>query len=128
MENYKFDWNFIKSGMPYVTISEISLAFNVLAVQKLGSPKKVILGFDEEKKTIGVKGADNEERLEIVPSYDFATKQGIDGWVRIGCKEFLRYLTISTGISFEKAIRFGVIMENDIMVIRICDENILKRE
>jgi hypothetical protein len=51
---------------------------------------------------IGVRQAEAEEKTK---TYDFMAKLK-NGWVRIGCRDFVKYLSSLSGISFEKAVRF----------------------
>lgn len=100
--DFNFDWNYISSGAPYVTISELGLAFNYPAICKLGTPDKVILGFDEANMAIGIK-AYKEER--DIKSYEFASRIR-NNWIRIGCKDFVKYLSSISGISFSPAKKY----------------------
>lgn len=52
--------------------------------------------------TIGVKKYDGNENVK---SYKFYSRMK-NGWVRIGCKEFIKYLSSLTGLEFSPAIRY----------------------
>lgn len=102
MPAYKFDFSFVKGGSPVVTLSSIGLAFNTGARSMLGYPEKVEIGYDEQQKAIAIRPYSGDDKT---PSYDFETRQQ-NGWVRIGAKDFMKYLSIQTGIDFiTKAIQ-----------------------
>lgn len=99
---FSFDWNFIAAGAPYVTVSELALAFNAPAVVLLGNPENVVAGFDEKRLAIGIKRYSGEENVK---SYKFYSRMK-NGWVRIGCKDFVKYLSSISGISFSPAKKY----------------------
>ena len=86
--NYSFNWSAVSGGAPYVTISPISIAFNSVSIEKLKNPEKVIIGFDEDNCVIGVKAYAGEPAIK---PYTFASRVK-NGWVRIGCRDFVKYL------------------------------------
>ena len=98
---FNFDWNYV-AGAPYITISELALGFNAPSISLLGNPEEVIIGFDDQTMTIGVKKYDGNENVK---SYKFYSRMK-NGWVRIGCKEFIKYLSSLTGLEFSPAIRY----------------------
>lgn len=100
--NFNFDWNYVSAGAPYITISELGLAFNTPAISLLGNPEDVVVGFDENQMIIGVKDAKN---MKDVKSYKFFDRVRA-GWVRIGCRDFIKYLSVISGIQFSPAKRF----------------------
>ena len=120
--NYNFDWNIVSEGAPYVTISKLGIAFNMASIKKLGSPEYVMLGFDADQMVIGVKAAveihDGDKNV-----YSF--KERIkNNWVRIGCKDFVKYLEKLSGLSFAKAIRYiaDFDSENLLLIIKVTEE------
>ena len=44
--NFDFNWSAVSGGAPYVTFSSLGIAFNSVSIEKLGSPDKVMVGFD----------------------------------------------------------------------------------
>lgn len=100
--SFNFNWNAVSGGAPYITLSTISIAFNSVSISKLGNPEKVVIGFDEDQCAIGVKAYSGEENTK---AYDFANKIK-NGWVRIGCRDFIKYLSAITGIEFYPAKRY----------------------
>ena len=99
---FNFNWNAVAGGAPYVTISTISIAFNSVSIDKLGNPEKIIVGFDEEECVIGVKAYAGEPNIK---PFDFANRVK-SGWVRIGCRDFIKYLSALTGIDFYPARKY----------------------
>ena len=99
---FNFDWNYVAAGAPYITISELALGFNTPSISLLGNPDEVIVGFDDRTMTIGVKKYDGNENIK---SYKFYSRMK-NGWVRIGCKDFVKYLSSLTGLKFSPAIRY----------------------
>lgn len=99
---FNFDWNYVASGAPYITISELALGFNSPSISLLGNPEEVVVGFDDETMTIGVKKYDGNENAK---PYKFYSRIK-NGWVRIGCKDFVKYLSSLTGLQFSPAIRY----------------------
>ena len=100
--SYNFNWSAVSGGAPYVTISSIAIAFNSVSIEKLGNPEQVIVGFDEEKCVIGVKAHTDETNIK---AYDFA-KKAKNGWIRLGCKDFIKYLESLTKTSFSPSKKF----------------------
>ncbi|MGL5256085.1 MAG: hypothetical protein ACRC76_03520 [Proteocatella sp.] len=99
---YNFNWSAVSGGAPYVTLSSLGLAFNSVSIEKLGCPNKIIIGFDEDKCVIGIKAYNNEDNIK---AYDFASKQK-NGWIRIGCRDFIKYLESLIDIRFSPAIKY----------------------
>lgn len=100
--NYNFDWNYIASGAPYVTISNYALSFNAATSSLLGNPEKVLLGFDSTQKVIGVTPYRGDSATK---SFIFYSRMK-NGWIRIGCKDFIRQLSSLTGLSFNPAKKY----------------------
>lgn len=93
---YSFDFSFLKNGSPIVTLSSFGISFNKGAIEALGTPEQVIIGFDPEACAIGVRARGNDTTS---PSYDFARRIKND-WIRIGAKDFVKYLAKVSGIDF----------------------------
>lgn len=102
MKSYNFNWNAISGGAPYITFSSLGIAFNSVSISKLGNPQKVIIGFDEDNLAIAVKPYENQQDIK---AYEFANRVK-HGWIRIGCKDFIKYLSSISNITFEKAKKY----------------------
>lgn len=101
---YNFDWNIVSEGAPYITVSKLGIAFNAASIKQLGSPDYIMIGFDSEHLVIGVAAVPERDECD---KNVYQIKDRIRyNWVRIGCKEFIRYLEKLSGISFEKAVRY----------------------
>ena len=112
---FNFDWNYVSAGAPYITISELALGFNTPSISLLGNPEKVVVGFDEKTLTIGVKKYDGNENVK---SYKFYSRIK-NGWVRIGCKEFIKYLSKLTNLQFSPAIRYVAKYDSEEQILYI---------
>ena len=123
MTNFQFDYSFIRSGTPVVTLSATGIAFNAGARNLLGHPDKIDIGYDVQAKAIGIRPhADGDDAL----SFDFESREK-DGWVRINAKEFSRYLEQQTGIKFrEKAKQFlpEFDEESNLLIVIVDEEHI----
>ena len=117
---YNFNWSAVSGGAPYVTISTIAIAFNSVSIEKLGNPEKIVIGFDEENLAIGVKAFDNESGAK---PYAFAERVKY-GWVRVGCRDFVKYLKTLSGIDFSPAKKFVATYDakEKILVVKITDK------
>ena len=96
---YSFNWSIVSAGAPYVTISMLGIAFNSVSIEKLGKPEKVMIGFDENALVLGIRPYHDESGIK---GYEFANREK-NGWVRIGCRDFIKYLASLTGTDFSKA-------------------------
>ncbi|MCL2221326.1 MAG: hypothetical protein FWC20_04230 [Oscillospiraceae bacterium] len=121
--DYNFNWNAISGGAPYVTISTIAIAFNSVSIEKLGYPQKVLVGFDEGQCVIGVKPYRGEPNVK---PYDFSRKIK-NGWVRIGCKDFVRYLETIVGEPFSPSKKFLAEYDdrNELLVIAVRSDKLV---
>lgn len=93
---YNFDFSYLKNGSPVVTLSSFGIAFNKGAIEALGTPDQVIIGFDPNACAIGIR-AKGEDTTS--PSYEFARRINND-WIRIGAKDFVKHLSRVSGIDF----------------------------
>ena len=93
---FSFDFKILENGTPTVTLSSLGIAFNRGAVEMLGSPAQIIVGYDEKNKAIGVRARGDDT---TAPYFDFAPRVKNE-WVRIGAKDFVKYLAKITKIDF----------------------------
>ena len=94
--DFNFDFSYLKNGSPIVTLSAFGIAFNKGAIDTLGRPDQVIIGYDQENHAIGVRARGEDC---TVPGYEFASRVKND-WIRIGAKDFVKYLSRVSGIDF----------------------------
>ena len=121
---YNFNFSFLKNGNPVVTLSSFGIAFNKGAIEALGTPEEIVIGFDQKACAIGVrrKGED-----ETSPSYEFARRIKND-WIRVGTKDFMKYLAKASGIDFlSKSKQFVAEfdLETETLIV-VVDEDHLK--
>ena len=93
---YHFDFSYLKNGAPAVTLSSFGIAFNKGAIESLGTPDQVIIGYDPEQQAIGVRARGDDTTS---PCYDFAPRVKND-WIRIGAKDFMKHLSRTSKIDF----------------------------
>lgn len=121
---FNFDFTYLRNGAPIVTLSSFGIAFNKGAIDALGNPESIIIGYDDEKRAIGVRRASPDSQI---PSYEFASRVRND-WIRIGAKDFIKYLSKVTGIDcISKAKQFiaDYDSESETLIV-IVDEEHLK--
>ena len=121
---YNFDFSYLKNGTPLVTLSSFGIAFNKGAIESLGVPAQVIIGYDQEQRAIGVR-ARGEDTTS--PYYEFASRIKND-WIRIGAKDFVKHLSRTSKIDFlTKAKQFVADFDEETQtLIVIVDEAHLK--
>jgi len=100
--DYNFIWVGPTAGAPIVTIATYGISFNSYVISLMGNPAKVLIGFDEKNKILGVKPVDDSNDHI---AYDFAKKER-KGYVRISNKDFIKYISAITGNNFKKAERY----------------------
>jgi hypothetical protein len=100
--DFNFNWSAVSGGAPYATLSSLGIAFNSVSIEKLGNPEKVMIGFDEDQYIIGIKAYEGEPNIK---PYEFASRIN-KGWIRIGCKDFIKYLQAISGIEFSPSKRY----------------------
>jgi hypothetical protein len=115
--NFNFNWSAVSGGAPHVTISLLGISFNSVSISKLGNPDKIVVGFDEEKFALGIKAYKNELNAK---AYKFAGRSR-DGWIKIGCRAFIKRLQELTDIDFSTAQRYTATFdaEKNILIVRV---------
>lgn len=68
----------------------------------LHHPWEIDIGYDDDANAIGIC----EHRPENVGKPYIFEGRAKDGWVRISCRDFMRYLSMKSGIDFTKAKQF----------------------
>lgn len=108
--DYNFLWTTPSAGAPIVSIATYGISFNSIVVDLLNRPPKVLLGFDEKNMVIGVKPVIGE--VEEPRAYRFA-EPGRQGVIRIGNKDFLKYVSNKSGIDFRKIKKYLASWDED---------------
>ncbi len=121
---YNFNFSFLKNGNPIVTLSSFGIAFNKGAIEALGTPEEIVIGFDQKACAIGVRAKGEDETS---PSYEFARRIKND-WIRVGAKDFMKYLAKASGIDFlSKSKQFIAEYDPEIeTLIVVVDEDHIK--
>lgn len=121
---YNFDFSYLKNGSPLVTLSSFGIAFNKGAIDSLGVPGQVIIGYDQEKHAIGIRARGDDVTS---PYYEFASRIKND-WIRIGAKDFMKYLSRISKIDFlSKAKQFVAELDAETQtLVVVIDEKHLK--
>lgn len=120
---YNFDFSFIRAGAPIITLSATGLAFNPIVRKMLDYPAEIDIGYDEVANAIGICPHRDENGGK---PYEFETREK-DGWVRISCRDFMRYLAQKNKIDFSKAKQFiPEYDEESEMLVVIVDEEHMK--
>lgn len=121
---YKFDFSFVRSGAPIITLSSTGLAFNSIVIKMLDKPEYIDIGYDENANAIGVCAHRSENDGN---AYEFEPREK-NGWVRISCRDFMRYLAQRNSLDFSKARQFIPEYDKDSdMLIVIVDEAHMKQ-
>ena len=121
---YNFDFSYLKNGSPIVTLSSFGIAFNKGAIEVLGTPEQVLIGYDQDAHAIGIRA---KREGTSAPVYDFASRVKND-WLRIGSKDFMKHLSRTSGIDFlTKSKQFLADFDSDTQtLVVIVDEAHLK--
>ncbi len=122
--NFNFDWDYVSAGAPYITVSTFGLAFNTPSINLLGNPENIVVGFDKDSMAIGIREASPSESNR---AYGFKNRVK-NGWVRIGCKDFVKHLTTISGISFSPAKKYVAKFDEDEGILYITVLDYLERE
>lgn len=97
---YDFEWSFPSSGQPVVSISATGFNFSAGAIQLLGKPEKVMIGFDAKSGVVGIKPIELNEGDDAY-GYEFAKKER-QGNIRISNRAFVKRIADKTGYDFSK--------------------------
>jgi hypothetical protein len=121
-----FNFTSIKEVVPIVTLSAIGIAFNAGARRLLGNPVSIDIGYDEKQNAIGVMPHNGKSNSS---TYRFEERMK-DGWVRVGAKGFMKYISRRIGFDFKtKAIQFmPLYVEKDKMLVVIVDKEHMRTQ
>jgi len=102
---YDFIWSSPSSGAPIVSIATYGITFNSAAIQLIGNPKKIMMGYDVNKKIIGIKPI-NDETKKNPHAFTFAERER-KGMIRIGNKDFVKYVSRKADIDISTSNRYA---------------------
>lgn len=119
---FNFNFSFVRSGAPVVTFSSTGLAFNSIVRSMLGYPDLIDVGYDEDANVLGICAHRPEHGGK---PYEFESREK-DGWVRISCRDFMRYLSQRNNMDFTKAKQFipEFDSESEMLIIHVDDEHL----
>lgn len=84
---FKFDFFNPKQGPIIVSVADYGITFSKAAIEVMGRPKYIRIGFDKEKCVLGIMPINEEGELQV----PFAEKEK-HGYIRINNKEIVRFL------------------------------------
>jgi hypothetical protein len=102
--SYNFIWSAPSAGAPIVTIASYGITFNNTVIELMGRPEKVLIGYDDDKKVVGVKPLGKDE-VQNPRGFPFASRER-SGYVRIGNKDFVKYLSKKNDVDYSRAVRY----------------------
>ncbi len=108
---YNFMWASPSAGAPIVSIASYGISFNAAVIDLLKRPHSVGIGFDEQNKVIGIMPLSYEEAHEI-KAFPFAQRER-NGYVRIGNKDFVRYVANKAGLDLRRAVRYAASWDDE---------------
>ena len=115
MSEFNFDFSLIKRGAPVVTLSSLGIALNDSTQKLLNHPDYISIGYDAARKTLALRVTDENDEN----GYKIGGRAR-QGWVRVGCRDFIRYLSAETGIDFlNKARQFFAQLNNEIHMVTV---------
>lgn len=101
---YNFVWTAPSGGAPVVSIASYGITFNSVVIDMMHKPNKIMIGYDDSKKVVGVKAIYRKEE-ENEKCFPFIERER-NGYVRIGSKDFVKYLSNRTGLDFKNSTRY----------------------
>lgn len=107
---YSFWWTAPTGGVPIVSIASYGITFSNGAIEMLGKPEAVLIGFDEKNGVVGVKPLQGAE-TQNPKAFKFMERER-QGYVRIGCKDFVKVLSSRTGIDLTGTTRYAAKLDD----------------
>ena len=127
-EVYNFIWATATGSAPIVTFAPYGITFNGMAIEMMKRPWGIMIGYDDNKKVVGIKPVYDEESdakgKNSMKIYGFIEKER-HGYVRIGNKDLIRYLSNRIGIDYSVPVKYALDWkENDQIAIIELDKPI----
>ncbi len=101
---YNFVWTAPSGGAPVVSVASYGITFNGVVIEMMHRPNKIMMGYDDGKKVVGFKAIYKSEG-ENEKCFPFIERER-NGYVRLGNKDFVKYLANRTGLDFKKSTRY----------------------
>lgn len=120
--SHKFWWTAPVGGLPIVSIAAFGITFSSGAIEMLGRPEAILMGFDEENKALGIKPLHGRE-TEHPKAFAFMERLRRQNYIRIGCRDFVKVLSNRTGRDFSSTTRFAARWESteNLMIVDLTD-------
>lgn len=121
MSEFNFDFTLIRRGAPVVTLSSLGIALNESTQKMLGNPDYISIGYDTARKTLALRVTDKDDEN----GYKIGGRAR-QGWVRVGCRDFIRYISSETGIDCVNRAKQFFAQYNDeikMVIVEISEEN-----
>ena len=101
---YNFMWSAPSSSAPVVTIARYGITFNSTTIEMMGRPKNILMGVDVKKRVVGFQAVEDAD--SNTKSYSFAERESKAGYIRIGNKDFVDYISTIAGFDTRKTYKF----------------------
>lgn len=95
-----FEWYDPNKDVLRVSITQNGITFYKEVIEAMGSPEYILLGFNEDKKMIGVKICDKDHDNKI----EFEAKRN-NSYIRICDKKFIRFISSRANLNLDKKSR-----------------------
>lgn len=103
MAEYNFNFNIDTTKMIRVSIMRLGIIFNAETIKTLGSPRKINIGIDVDKKVLAIRKSNNSNDTK---EYQFA-KTGKEKWIRVNSVRLVRTIENIINTKFSnKAVPF----------------------
>lgn len=118
MENYDdIIWSTPSSGAPIVTIATYGITFNSSTIDLMNNPKRIEMGYSPKLNKVLIKPS-NKSKEE--GSFAFASRANKRGYIRIGNKDFVKYIANKSGLPITKeSIRFPATWDSKNKILKI---------
>lgn len=103
---FHFEWYDREAGAPTVSIAEYGLVFNQSAIELLGTPEMIAIGFDKNNLALAIKPISKEDTsFPESRTFPFAERIRNGEYARINNKDFVRYVSLYMPNPIIKSLR-----------------------
>lgn len=95
--NNSIIWSSPKHGAPIVRVTEYGIIFNGATISLLNEPKGIKMGYNIENQSLIVKPVKNIDETKDQNIYEFADRNREGSSIRIGNKNFIKYISSQLG-------------------------------
>jgi len=113
-----FDWSEPSNAGVFITIASYGISFNKKAIETLGTPNYVKIGYNRESKVIGVVPVNEKDESNALYVFKGKIK---NSYVRISNSEFIANIAADSGIDIEKPKRFNAewLEDEKLMIVKL---------